>query len=53
MCQETIAERFRQRIKQAREYHLEELDFSNGNLTQIPDEIWELTHLKVLNIKWK
>ncbi len=57
MSQDTIPELFRQRIKEAKEQQLEELDLSNEwntaasqKLTQIPDEVFELTHLKVLNL---
>ena len=57
MSQENIPERFRQRIKKAKEQQLEELDLSNEldanyseKLTRIPDEVFDLTHLKVLNL---
>ena len=57
MNQDTIPERFRQRIQEAKEQQLEELDLSSDywaedsqKLTQIPDKVFELTHLKVLNL---
>ncbi|MGK7952900.1 MAG: COR domain-containing protein [Xenococcaceae cyanobacterium] len=52
MSQDKISERFRQRIQAAKEQQLEELDLSNGQLTQIPDEVFELRNLKVLNLSW-
>ncbi len=52
MSQDTIPEFFRQRIQAAKEKQLEELDLSNAKITQIPDEVLELTHLKILNLKW-
>ncbi|MGK7937635.1 MAG: COR domain-containing protein [Xenococcaceae cyanobacterium] len=58
MSLDTIPERFRQRIQEAKEQRLEELNLSNEwyaddsqKLTQIPDEVFELTHLKKLDLK--
>ncbi len=55
MSQDNIPQRFRERIKEAREKQLEELDLSTNyysnfsqQLTQIPHIIFELNHLKVL-----
>ena len=57
MSQDTIPQRFQERIKKAREQQLSELDLSyddfaydDDKLTQVPDEVFELTHLKELNI---
>ena len=51
MChQDPIPERFRELIRAAREQQMEELDLSNGWLTQIPDELFELTYLKKLDL---
>ena len=50
MNQENIPKRFRQRIQAANEQQLEELDLSNGGLTEIPDEVLELTQLTFLNL---
>ncbi len=52
MNQDTIPERFLQRIKEAKEHQIEELDLSNGQLTQIPDEVFELTHLHKLDLSY-
>ena len=51
MCQNTIPQRFRERIQEAREKQLEELDLSGGKLTQFPDEVFDLTHLKKLDLR--
>ena len=45
-----IPQRFREKIKEAKEQQLEELDLSYGQLTQIPDEVFELIHLKKLDL---
>ena len=52
-----IPEHFRRRIQEAKEKQLEELDLSNDyrtddkyKLTEIPEEVFELTHLKVLDL---
>ena len=53
-----IPERFRLRIQEAKEKHLEELDLSSNDygsnerekLTEIPPEVFELTHLKILKL---
>ena len=51
-----IPEHFLEKIKEAREKELEELDLSSyeannrEKLTRIPEEVFELTHLKVLNL---
>ncbi|MDJ0637124.1 MAG: COR domain-containing protein, partial [Xenococcaceae cyanobacterium MO_188.B29] len=59
MSQDTIPERFRQRIQKAREQQLSELDLSSywddskdqyQELTRIPDKVFELTHLKKLDL---
>ena len=50
-----IPERFRQRIQEAKEKHLEELDLSSNDrekLTEVPPEVFDLTHLKVLKLKF-
>ncbi len=54
----SIPELFRQRIQEAKEQHIEELDLSyhylandSEKLTQIPDEVFELTHLTKLNLR--
>ncbi len=57
MSQDTISQHFRQKIKEAREQQLFELDLSydyygSEKLTQIPDEVFELTHLKRLNLRY-
>ena len=56
---DNIPERFRHRIQEAKEKQLEELDLSNywktddkDKLTKIPEEIFELTHLKVLRLNY-
>ncbi len=56
MSQETIPQHFQQRIKDAREKQLSELDlssepYSSKKLTQIPACIFELNHLKKLNLR--
>ena len=55
---EDIPERFRQKIQEAKEQQLEELDLSNnGNtdykdkLTEIPEDVFELTHLRILKLQ--
>ena len=57
MSQDTIPQYFRQRITEARDKKLSELNlssesysYSSKKLTQIPDEVFELTHLKKLNL---
>ncbi len=50
MSLDNIPKRFRQQIQEAKEQQLEELDLSNGGLTEIPDEVFKLTHLKELNL---
>ena len=52
-----IPEHFRQRIREAKEKQLEELDLSNhygtddkDKLIKVPPEVFELTHLKVLKL---
>ena len=50
MSLDNIPKRFRQRIQEAKEQQLEELDLSYGELTEIPDEVFELTQLKFLNL---
>ena len=57
MSQDNIPEHFRQRIQEAKEQQLSELDLSNPyfaedsqKLTRIPPLVFELTHLKVLNL---
>ena len=52
-----IPEHFRRRIQEAKEQQLEELDLSSDwdtddkdKLTKIPEEVFELTHLKVLTL---
>ncbi|MDJ0535953.1 MAG: leucine-rich repeat domain-containing protein [Xenococcaceae cyanobacterium MO_207.B15] len=57
MKQDNIPKVFQQRIEQAQEQQLEELDLSYDyyyfysiRLTHIPDEVFELTHLKKLNL---
>ncbi len=57
MSLENIPERFRQRIQAAKEQQLEELDLSydldadeKEKLTQIPDEVFDLNHLRVLRL---
>ncbi len=57
MSQETIPQHFRQRIKEAREQQLSELDLSyeryiGQKLTKIPACIFEYTHLKKLNLRY-
>ncbi len=57
MSQDNIPEHFRQRIQAAREQQLEELDLSAGwgsreKLSQIPNAVFELKHLKVLNLNF-
>ncbi len=59
MSQDTISQQFQQRIKEAREQQLSELDLSNDwnandsqKLTQIPNEVFELTYLKKLNLRY-
>ena len=59
MSQDTIPERFLQRIKEAKEQQIEELNLSNyyltkenQKLTHIPDEVFELTHLQKLNLNY-
>ena len=54
---DNIPERFRHRIQEAREKQLEELNLSNDwntdnkdKLTEIPEEVFELTHLKMLKL---
>ena len=58
MSQENIPEVFRQRIQTAKKRQLESLDLSSYHwaedsqkLTQIPEEVFELTHLKILNLR--
>jgi internalin A len=42
-----------QRIREAKEQRLTRLDIGNCGLTEIPDEVFELTWLKELNIgRW-
>ena len=54
---DNIPEHFRQRIQEVKEKKLEELDLSNNyqasendKLTKIPEEVFELKYLKVLNL---
>ncbi|MGK7893497.1 MAG: COR domain-containing protein [Xenococcus sp. (in: cyanobacteria)] len=52
--EENIPELFQQRIQEAKEKQLEELDLGNNSyenrLIKIPDEVFELNHLKVLKL---
>ncbi len=58
MSQDPIPEFFRQRIQTAKEQQLEVLDLSSychhfgrqTQLSRIPDKVFELTHLKILNL---
>ncbi len=52
MSQDTIPKHFQDRIREAREQQLEKLDLRDGELNQIPDSVFKLTHLKVLNLSW-
>ena len=54
--QDIIPQRLLVKIQEAKEKKLEELDLSSyeadrqEKLTRIPDEVFELTHLKTLNL---
>lgn len=52
-----VRDRILQKIKEAQEKQLDELDLSNDwdtpdqyKLTEIPEEVFELKHLKILNL---
>ncbi|EGJ28818.1 MULTISPECIES: COR domain-containing protein [Moorena] len=54
MSEDSIPKRFREKIKEARKKKLEILDLSNGYrtqpLTNIPEEVFELKQIRVLNL---
>ncbi|NEP27050.1 COR domain-containing protein [Moorena sp. SIO3I6] len=54
MSEDSIEKGFREKIQEAREKNLELLDLSNSYRTQplnkIPEEVFELKHIKILNL---